>query len=295
MRRYHSLNDTIFDTIVTVLLIFTGLLCLLPLLHIVALSLSNKEAALAGWVYLWPVDWTTSAYSTLTKDTRFTQSMLVSVERVLLGGGVNFILTIFTAYPLSLEKEQFPGRRVYIWIFVFAMLFGGSLVPWYFVIKTMGLIDSVWSLVIPGGLPVYNMILLLNFFRNEPRDIKEAAIIDGVNQWQMMMKIFLPLAVPAIATVTVFSVVWHWNNFFDGMLLISTPSKIPLQTYIQSLSNTNITITSSSMTPEELEALSSLKTFNAAKIVVAAVPVAVFYPFMQRFFVSGITLGSVKG
>jgi len=295
MKRYHSLENTIFETIVMILLILTGLFSLLPLLHIISLSFSSKTAALAGWVYIWPVDWTTSAYTTLLEDNRFSQAILVSFERVLLGGGINFILTICTAYPLSLEREQFPGRQVYIWIFVFAMLFGGSLVPWYFVIKSAGLIDTIWALVIPSGLPVYNMILLLNFFRNEPQSIKEAAIIDGVNQFQLMTRIFVPLAVPAIATVTVFSVVWHWNNFFDGMLLISTPAKIPLQTYIQTLTNANFTITSSSMTQEELEALTSLKTFNAAKIVVAAIPVAVFYPFMQRFFVSGITLGSVKG
>ena len=175
------------------------------------------------------------------------------------------------------------------------MLFGASIVPWYFVIKYTGLIDSIWSLVIPGGLSVYNMILLLNFFRREPRDIKEAATIDGVNAFQMLMRIYIPLAMPAIATVTVFSVVNHWNNFFDGLLLISSPEKIPLQTYIQTLTNTNITISSSSMTQEELEALTSLKTFNAAKVVVAAIPIAIFYPFMQRFFVAGLTLGSVKG
>lgn len=295
MKRYKSVENTVFDTVVMVLLILCGILCLLPLLHVVALSLSSKNAALAGRVYIWPVEWTTSAYSTLLKDNKFIQSMWISVQRVVLGGSINFVLTICTAYPLSLEKEQFPARRIYIWIFVFAMLFGASIVPWYFVIKSTGLIDSIWALVIPGGLPVYNMILLLNFFRNEPRDIKEAATIDGVNPFQMMVRIYIPLAMPAIATVTVFSVVNHWNNFFDGLLLISSPEKIPLQTYIQTLTNTNITITSSSMTQEELEALTSLKTFNAAKIVVAAIPIAVFYPFMQRFFVAGITLGSVKG
>ena len=110
-----------------------------------------------------------------------------------------------------------------------------------------------------------------------------------------MTRIYVPLAMPAIATVTVFSIVGHWNNFFDGLLLINSPSKIPLQTYIQTLTNTNIVITSSSMTEEELAAMTSLKTFNAAKIVVAALPIAIFYPFMQRFFVSGISLGSVKG
>lgn len=295
MKRYKSTENTIFDTVVMILLILSGLICLLPLLHVIALSLSSKSAALAGRVYLLPVELTTTAYTTLLKDNRFMQATLVSLERVLLGGAINFVLTIMTAYPLSLENHQFPARRIYIWIFVFAMLFGASLVPWYFVINATGIKDTIWALVVPGGLPVYNMILLLNFFRNEPRDIKEAATIDGVNPFQMMVRIYVPLAMPAIATVTVFSIVNHWNNFFDGLLLISSPEKIPLQTYIQTLTNTNITITSSSITQEELEALTSLKTFNAAKIVVAAIPIALFYPFMQRFFVSGITLGSVKG
>ena len=295
IKRYKSAENTIFDTVVMILLVLSGLICLLPLLHVIALSLSSKGAALAGRVYLLPVELTTTAYTTLLKDNRFMQATLVSLERVLLGGAINFVLTIMTAYPLSLESRQFPARRIYIWIFVFAMLFGASLVPWYFVINAPGIKNSIWALVLPGGLPVYNMILLLNFFRSEPRDIKEAATIDGVNPFQMMIRIYVPLAMPAIATVTVFSIVNHWNNFFDGLLLISSPEKIPLQTYIQTLTNTNITVTSSSITQEELEALTSLKTFNAAKIVVAAIPIALFYPFMQRFFVSGITLGSVKG
>ena len=295
IKRYKSAENTIFDTVVMILLVLSGLICLLPLLHVIALSLSSKGAALAGRVYLLPVELTTTAYTTLLKDNRFMQATLVSLERVLLGGAINFVLTIMTAYPLSLENHQFPARRIYIWIFVFAMLFGASLVPWYFVINATGIKNSIWALVLPGGLPVYNMILLLNFFRSEPRDIKEAATIDGVNPFQMMIRIYVPLAMPAIATVTVFSIVNHWNNFFDGLLLISSPEKIPLQTYIQTLTNTNITVTSSSITQEELEALTSLKTFNAAKIVVAAIPIALFYPFMQRFFVSGITLGSVKG
>lgn len=156
------------------------------------------------------------------------------------------------------------------------------------------MIDSIWALVIPGGLLVYNTILLMNFFRNQPKEIKESALLDGITPVQMMMKICVPLAMPAIATVTVFSVVGHWNNFFDGLLLMNTPSKLPLQSYIQTLTNTNIDVSSSSLTAEELEVLTSLKTFNAAKVVVGSLPIVVFYPFMQRFFVSGLTVGSVK-
>ena len=220
--------------------------------------------------------------------------MWISVQRVVLGGAINLVLTVITAFALSQDESDFPARKVYMWFMIFAMLFGASLVPWYFVIKATGLMDTIWALVIPGALPVYNTILLMNFFRNLPKEIKESAMLDGITPFQMMMRIFVPLAKPAIATVTVFSVVFHWNNFFDGLLLMNTPSNMPLQTYIQTLTNTTVSVMSSSLTPAEIEALTSLKTFNAAKIVVASLPIVIFYPFMQKFFVSGLTLGSVK-
>ena len=196
------------------------------------------------------------------------------------------------AYPLSLEKSEFPARNRYMWFTVFCMLFGASLVPWYFVIKETGMLDSIWTLVIPGAVPVYNVILLMNFFRNQPKAIKESARIDGVNEFQMMMKICVPLAKPAIATVTLFSVVSHWNNFFDGMLLINSPDKVPLQTYIQSLA-INMSDTSK-LSTDQLINLMSQRTFNSSKIIIATVPILLIYPFMQKYFVTGITLGSVK-
>lgn len=196
------------------------------------------------------------------------------------------------AYPLSLEKSEFPARNRYMWFTVFCMLFGARLVPWYFVIKETGMLDSIWALVIPGAVPVYNVILLMNFFRNQPKAIKESARIDGVNEFQMMMKICVPLAKPAIATVTLFSVVGHWNNFFDGMLLINSPDKVPLQTYIQSLA-INMSDTSK-LSTDQLINLMSQRTFNSSKIIIATVPILLIYPFMQKYFVTGITLGSVK-
>lgn len=161
-------------------------------------------------------------------------------------------------------------------------------------IKATGLMNTIWALVIPGALPIYNAVLVMNFFRNLPKEIKESALLDGVNPVQMLVRIYLPLSLPALATVTVFSVVGHWNDFFNGMLLINSPQKVPLQTYIQSLTINTMETSNTSLTPEELAALSSLKTFNAAKIIVAALPIVIFYPFMQKFFVSGLTLGSVK-
>ena len=257
-----------------------------------ALSLSSKNAAVAGRVSFWPVEFTLASYEYLLNDSRFFQAFWISVKRVILGGGLNLICTVLMAYPLSLEKDEFPSRDRYMWFTIFCMLFGASLVPWYFVIKGTGLLNSIWALVIPSAVPVYNVILLMNFFRNQPKAIKESAKIDGINQIQMMSLICVPLAKPAIATVTLFSIVGHWNNFFDGMLLINTPSKVPLQTYIQSLV-INMSDTSK-LSTEQLINMMSQRTFNSAKIVIATVPILIIYPFMQKYFVTGITLGSVK-
>ena len=292
MLRYKTLENRIFDFVVTLLLVILGLLCFLPLLHVLALSFSSKNAAVAGRVGFWPVEFTLASYEYLLKDSRFFQAFLVSVQRVILGGGLNLICTVLMAYPLSLEKDEFPSSDRYMWFTIFCMLFGASLVPWYFVIKATGLLNSIWALVIPSAVPVYNVILLMNFFRNQPKAIKESAKIDGINQIQMMSLICVPLAKPAIATVTLFSIVGHWNNFFDGMLLINTPSRVPLQTYIQSLV-INMSDTSK-LSTEQLINMMSQRTFNSAKIVIATVPILIIYPFMQKYFVTGITLGSVK-
>lgn len=293
MRRYKSWKSRTFDVVVVLILLIMGLLCLLPILHVVALSLSSKNAVLAGKVSLRPVELTFTAYKVLVTDMKYLRSFWVSVKRVFLGGGLNLILTVITAFALSQDEKVFPGRRVYMWIMIFTMLFGAGIVPLYFVINATGLMDSIWALVIPGALPVYNAVLLMNFFRNLPKEVRESALLDGANPLQMMIKIYVPLSVPAIATVTVFSVIAHWNSFFDGMLFINTPSRIPLQTYIQTLTNNSIDI-SSLMSVEEKAALSSQRTFNAAKVIVASLPVVIFYPFMQRFFITGLTLGSVK-
>ena len=292
MLKYKTLENRIFDFVVTLILIILGLLCFLPLLHVLALSLSSKNAAVAGRVSFWPVEFTLASYEYLLNDSRFFQAFWISVKRVILGGGLNLICTVLMAYPLSLEKDEFPSRDRYMWFTIFCMLFGASLVPWYFVIKGTGLLNSICALVIPSAVPVYNVILLMNFFRNQPKAIKESAKIDGINQIQMMSLICVPLAKPAIATVTLFSIVGHWNNFFDGMLLINTPSKVPLQTYIQSLV-INMSDTSK-LSTEQLINMMSQRTFNSAKIVIATVPILIIYPFMQKYFVTGITLGSVK-
>ena len=181
MRKYKSWKSRTFQAIVIGILLVMGTMCLLPILHVVALSLSSKNAVLAGKVSLWPVELTFTPYKVLLTDVKYLQSFWVSVKRVLLGGGLNLVLTTMTAFALSQEEKVFPGRRVYMWIMIFAMLFGAGIVPLYFVVNATGLMDSIWALVIPGALPVYNAILLMNFFRNLPREVRESALLDGAN------------------------------------------------------------------------------------------------------------------
>ena len=294
MVEYQSWENRIFDAVVLFILLLLTVICLLPLLNVVALSFSDKQAALAGEVGLWPVNFTWSSYEYLVADSRFFASFWVSTKRVLLGGSLNLILTLLMAFPLSLEKKEFPSRNRYMWLVVFTMLFNAGLVPWYFVIKYTGIMNSIWALVLPGAVPVFNVILLMNFFRGIPKALKEQASIDGVGALGLLFKIYVPLSLPAIATVTLFSVVNHWNNFFDGMLLINSPEKVPLQTYIQSLVVRISDLSQNNLTAEQLTEKMSQRTFNAAKIVVSAVPILAIYPFMQKYFVKGITLGSVK-
>lgn len=293
MKTYgNKLIYRLYPKLIAAVAILIGLICLLPLIHIVALSLSNKNAAISGLVTFWPVDFTLASYEYLLDDSRFLQSFTTSVLRVVLGVSISLIITILMAYPLAQEKKDFPARDKCMWFVIFAMLFGGSLVPWYFVIKQTGLLNTIWALVIPCAVQPYNVILLMNFFRNQPKAIKESAKIDGASEWMLFLKICLPLATPAVATITLFVMVYHWNSFFDGMLLINSPEKVPLQTYIQSLvvRTENLSNTDSAQLIRQM----SQRTFNSAKIVVSTIPILIVYPIMQKYFVTGITLGSVK-
>ncbi len=295
MVKSRVLSDRIVSVISYVTVTVLMLTCLLPIVHTLALSLSSKAAATAGLVTLWPVNFTMAAYQAILKDKQFFTSFLVSVERVALGGGLNVLFCIAMAYPLSKSKKLFPQRNVYMWFMVFTMLFSGGMIPAYLLIGKLGLMNTIWSLVLPSAVPVYNIILLMNYFKGLPNELDEAARIDGANPWRIMVSIFVPLAKPCIATIALFSIVGHWNAFFDGAIYINEASKMPLQTYIQQLVvNMNV---STSLSPQEQLQLAEVsgKSFNAAKVFVTMLPLMVLYPFLQRYFVKGIVLGSVKG
>jgi putative aldouronate transport system permease protein len=277
-----------------VLLALLALLCLFPILHIFALSLSSATAAASGSVSIFPVDFTTQSYQFVLENIAFSKSFLISLERVLVGTPVNMILTILVAYPLSRSPAEFRSRGFFAWFFLITVLFSGGLIPWYMVIRQTGLIDNFWGLILPGALPVFNVILLANAFRNIPKELEEAAAMDGAGHWTILFKILLPMSLPVLATVTLFVAVSHWNAWFDGLILMNSPDKYPLQSYLQTVV---VNPDPRMLTERDLALLKiiSNRTTRAAQIFIAMVPILAIYPFLQRYFTTGIKLGSIKG
>jgi putative aldouronate transport system permease protein len=284
-----------FDALLIVALAAVALLCVLPIWYTFVLSLSDKSAAAAGAVSLWPVGFNFMSYEQLVNDAKFLYSFWVSIERVILGTSVNFVVTVLMAYPLSKSTKDFRMRNFLMWVLVFTMLFHGGLIPLYQTIKAYGLMDNIWALAIGGGLPVFNVILVVNFFRNLPKELEEAAFVDGAGPWYTLVRLFIPLSVPVLATVSLFSIVGHWNEFFYGLIFMSKPEHYPLQTYIQQMV-LQIDYSQIGSDPERLKQLNEIsnQTLNAAKVFIAMIPILLVYPFLQRFFIHGITLGSVK-
>lgn len=289
-----TLNRVVDGAILVILCGIAGL-SLFPLLHILAISFSDKSAVAAGSVILWPKGVNLAAYRAVIEDGAFFTAFWVSVKRVFLGGVIQFVMTVLMAYPLSREVHVFRSRNVYMWFVVFTMLFSGGLIPWYMTIRDLGLLDSIWALILPGAVPAFNVIILMNFFRGIPKELDDAVTIDGAGPWRTLLTIYVPLSLPALATVTLFSIVFHWNSFFDGLILMNDPSNQPLQTYLNQIV-VQFNNSSANMTVDEIERLAKLsnQTVNSAKILVSMIPILIIYPLLQKYFVNGLTLGSVK-
>lgn len=294
MARKKSVSKRVFDICNYTFLIGLSLLCILPLIHMIAQSFSASAAVTAGFVKFWPVNFTWQSYKFVLSKPEFLVSVVVTLKRVVLGVFVNLLLTIMIAYPLSKDVTQFKYRTVYVWFFVLTMLFQGGLVPTYMLVKQVGIIDSIWALILPSAVPVFSVVLMLNFMRGLPKEIEESALMDGANVWTTLWKIIVPISMPSIATITLFAVVGHWNSWFDGLIYMNRTEHYPLQTYLRSVV---INLDLSLSTTVDFAMLKDIsdQTQKAAQIVLGSLPILCIYPFLQRFFMGGITMGSVKG
>jgi putative aldouronate transport system permease protein len=287
-----SVSRRVFFVVNYSVLTIATVVCIFPMLHVVAMSFSSKAAVNGGMVVAWPVNFTTATYQFVLKEPKFYNSFLISVERTLIGIVVNMLLTILAAYPLSMRKDKFHARGFYAWFFMVTMLFGGGMIPTYLVVYNTHLINSIWALIIPSAVPVFNVILLQNFFKELPDEISEAAFIDGAGYWMTLTRILVPISKPVMATLILFVAVGHWNSWFDGMIYMNDPNKYPLQTYLQTIV---VQIDMKAVTNLSDVANIATKNSKAAQIVVAMLPILCVYPFLQKYFTKGIIMGSVKG
>jgi putative aldouronate transport system permease protein len=277
-----------------IFLILFSIVCILPFLNLLAISLSDAGAVDAGDVGFIPVGFNLSAYKFLIQRAEFWKAFEFSIYRVVLGTVISLVVNILAAYPLSRPKKTLKGRIFYVIIFIVTMFFNGGIVPNFILITSLGIDNTIWALVLPTALNAWNIVLLISFFREVPNELVEAAEIDGASQFQILFRVVLPISLPALATVTLFTVVAHWNNWFDGYIYMQ-PENYPLQTYIYNMINEINTI-ANSKDPNMQELLAQMpdKTLRSAQIFIAMLPIMLVYPFVQKYFIKGLTQGGVK-
>ena len=292
LRFVQSASQKTGQAVISILLVLTGMLCFVPFWYIVWQSFSSNEAISAGKVGLLPVEFQLDSYLYVLKRAPFWKAAWITVLRVAVGLPLGMFLMVTAAYPLS-KGKRFPGRDFYVWFIFFTMLFHGGLIPTYLVVRELGMLNTVWGMILPCAVNVFNMLLVLSFFRQLPVELEESASLDGAGHWRILWSIFLPVSKPVLATVALFTLVQHWNSWFDGMIYMKA-DRYPLQTYLRSII---ISFNFSNLTPLEQMQLSNFNenALKSAQMVIGTIPILLVYPFLQRYFVSGITLGSVKG
>ncbi|MFD0693719.1 carbohydrate ABC transporter permease [Paenibacillus sp. GCM10027628] len=276
------------------LLAIGTLISLVPLWNILCMSFSSNTYVSAGEVFLWPKGFTFQPYSYILSNADFYRSLWISIERTVLGIIAMMVCTILAAYPLSREQSEFRSRPFFIWYFIITMLFSGGLIPWFMVVKWVGLYNNLGSLVIVPAVQVFHILIMMNFIRSLPKEIEESAYLDGAGHFQTLVRVLLPLCKPSLATLLLFAFVFHWNNWFDGFIFMSNKEGYPLQTYLYTVLTVPDT---SNMTPDQIKIFANLnsKSIKASEIFVSALPIFVIYPFLQKYFTKGIVMGSVKG
>ena len=275
-----------------VMLLFV-VVCVLPFLNVIALSLSSKSAILRGDVTLWPKEFTTKAYDMIVQDKSMWKSLFYTVKLTVIYTALSMALTVLIAFPLTMKRLK--GRKFFTVFIVFTMYFSGGTIPIYLNVKDLGLLNSMWSLILPGLLSTFNVIIMKNFFSSLPYELNEAAYIDGANDFQILMRIYLPLSFSALATLSLFYAVGRWNSFSDALYYITSRDLQPLQLKLYNLIKGSQAIEVAVMEGSSDLASSLSESIQSATIIFATLPILVVYPFVQRYFVQGVTMGAVKG
>ena len=231
-----SFGSKAFKVINAIILILLAFSCFYPLWYTFCVSISSKAAAEGGLVTVYPIGPNVKSYSLIMGDSAFWNSFWISIKRVVIGTVWTMVVLIMMSYPLAKSKTEYKPRNVLMWILVFCMLFNGGTIPWFITVKNYGMIDTMAALVLAGSVPVFNVLLMMNFFRGIPGDLEEAARVDGAGPWRILWQIVVPCSKPVIATIVLFTSVGYWNEYFQGLVLMNKETNYPLQTYIRQIS-----------------------------------------------------------
>jgi putative aldouronate transport system permease protein len=287
-----AIGDRVFKTLVTGLLLILALTCVLPFVNLLAVSVSEPDAVIMGRVKLLPVGLNAIAYKTIIDNGLLLQSLWFTILLTVLYVIVTLVMTILCAYPLS--RQDLKGRRPITLYIIFTMYFSGGMIPGFLLVNSLGLVDTVWALVLPGAISTFNMILMRTYFASLPRALEESARIDGANDIQILVRIILPLSMPMIATLMLFYAVSRWNGLTDAVLYINKPHMYPLQLRLRQLIALNQVEDLMSDVPD-LSRMVVSESMKSACLIFSVVPIMLIYPWLQRYFVKGVMIGSVKG
>ncbi|WP_017813786.1 MULTISPECIES: carbohydrate ABC transporter permease [Paenibacillus] len=290
LRKDTTIGSKIFTIVNNTLLILVALACLLPFVNVIASSFASTQEVVSKKFILFPTTFSLDAYRYILSTPTIFKGLGVSVGTTIVGTLVSMALTAFMAYGLS--RTYLYGRNAINFIIVFSMLFSGGMIPTFLIVKGVGLIDSYWSLILPVAINAFNLIIMRNFFQALPDSLEESAKIDGCNDFGVFFKIMLPLALPSIATISLFYGVTYWNTYMNAILYLNDSNKWPIQVLLR-----QIVIVSSGMQAEgsSVDVIPPAQTIKMAVIVVATVPMLIAYPFVQKHFTKGALLGAVKG
>jgi len=293
-RKVMSKSDRRFEMILMAVLGIIGLVVLYPLIYVLSSSFSDPKAVMAGRVWLWPVEFSLEGYKAIFKTSKVLIGYRNSLFYMIFGTCINLVMTLLAAYPLS--RSDLPGQGPVMLLFTFTMVFSGGMIPTYLVIRNLHLLNSVWSMLIPGAINVYNMIIARTFMQSLPKELLEAAQMDGCSDFQYFIQMVLPLSKSVIAVITLYYAIAHWNAYFDAFMYLTDEKLYPLQIFLRDILVNNkvdagLVIVDEAMAAKE--GLSDLLKYSL--IVVATIPVMIIYPFVQKHFVKGVMIGAVKG
>ncbi|TVY06985.1 carbohydrate ABC transporter permease [Paenibacillus cremeus] len=285
-------GERIFYSINYAVLAIIALTCLLPFIHIISLSLSDRGSVESGHVFFWPVGLQFTAYKIFFISSPAFLAFKNSVFMTVVGVALSMLGTVLAAYPLS--RGYLFARRQFVLAMVFTMLFSGGVIPTYLVVKNLHLIDSYWAIWLTGFISTYNMLLMKSYFENIPKEVEEAARIDGCNDWSLLLRIILPLSLPMLATLALFYGINYWNAFMSVLMYINKSTMQNLTVIVQAMLQKNDLLNSPSLNSDEQQMVAT-EMVKSVGVVIMVVPMLVVYPFLQKYFVKGVMLGSVKG